>query len=461
MEYPLQRSLLMQKSKTTLVSLSLISVLGACGAGGADDLSTSKSTDGTFSLTLEEFIESTYKEPFEDGVYIVDGDRPVSTLAELTRIYESFVDNKSALAVNTSNGQQQVWDSNLKLNLTYCVSTTFGSLYEETVVGMNAATAAWEAEGNINFIHLQEHDSNCSQNNQDVLFDVRPVSGAFYIARAFFPGESRAQRNVLINNSAYNNPTFSFVGILMHELGHTLGFRHEHTRPGGASNCYEDNNWTGVTSYDPASIMHYPHCNGTNSNLSGLSILDGEGMKVVYGDTSENPPTTEEPNPPEEPSPPAEPVLESCQDSCGGQSSTGSCYCDSQCEEFGDCCDDYALLCTETEEPQEPETPQEPTTCTASDSDTLLARQQKDYAPFFALAGQALDVSITGTGDADLYVKLGSQSNTDNWDCRPFTGSSNETCSLTVPPEGALVYISVRGYADSTFALENSWACEE
>jgi len=48
--------------------------------------------------------------------------------------------------------------------------------------------------------------------------------------------------------------------------------------------------------------------------------------------------------------PPAEPAPESCHGSCGGQSQTGSCYCDDECEGFGDCCADKEAVCA----PEEP-----------------------------------------------------------------------------------------------------------
>ena len=40
------------------------------------------------------------------------------------------------------------------------------------------------------------------------------------------------------------------------------------------------------------------------------------------------------------------PLVDSCTDSCGGQSLSGSCYCDSLCTSYGDCCSDYAEICT-------------------------------------------------------------------------------------------------------------------
>jgi len=36
-----------------------------------------------------------------------------------------------------------------------------------------------------------------------------------------------------------------------------------------------------------------------------------------------------------------------------------------------------------------------------------------------------------GTGDADIYVKFGSQASSSNWDCRPYRSGNNETCDIS------------------------------
>ena len=93
-----------------------------------------------------------------------------------------------------------------------------------------------------------------------------PVKTTQYLARAFFPSTSEASRNVLVDDSVFTSGSWTPANILGHELGHTLGFRHEHTRP-EAGTCFEDNNWRPLTPYDSASIMHYPQCNGGSTNL--------------------------------------------------------------------------------------------------------------------------------------------------------------------------------------------------
>lgn len=50
-----------------------------------------------------------------------------------------------------------------------------------------------------------------------------------------------------------------------------------------------------------------------------------------------------------------------------------------------------------------------------------------------------------GTGDADLYVKLGAQPTSTVYDYRPYLGGNNETVSVTNPAAGDW-YISIHGY---------------
>jgi hypothetical protein len=73
---------------------------------------------------------------------------------------------------------------------------------------------------------------------------------------------------------------------------------------------------------------------------------------------------------------------------------------------------------------------------------------------FSVTPGQAFTVEMTGTGDADLYVRWGAQPHQSAFDCRPYYGSSNETCALTVPQGVTTAYVSVHGYSwSSTFEL--------
>jgi hypothetical protein len=61
--------------------------------------------------------------------------------------------------------------------------------------------------------------------------------------------------------------------------------------------------------------------------------------------------------------------------------------------------------------------------------------------------------AITGTGDADLYVKKGSAPTTSSYDCRPYAGNSTESCTISLAT-ASKVFVMVRGYAaSSSFTL--------
>lgn len=51
-----------------------------------------------------------------------------------------------------------------------------------------------------------------------------------------------------------------------------------------------------------------------------------------------------------------------------------------------------------------------------------------------------------GTGDADLYVKIGSAPTTSSYNCRPYLTGNNETCTFNSPAAGTY-YVRVRAYA--------------
>jgi hypothetical protein len=69
------------------------------------------------------------------------------------------------------------------------------------------------------------------------------------------------------------------------------------------------------------------------------------------------------------------------------------------------------------------------------------------------LAPGTYDVSITGIGNADLYVRTDSPPTTTTFDCRPSLPHSNERCRVTLAAP-ARIHVLVRGVADtSTFRL--------
>ena len=242
-------------------------------------------------LSWDAFRAEAWREPFEGGVWIVDGDVPVPNERLLRELWAARHGGGDALIVHQAGGADARWSAEQAHALTYCVSTGFGSRYAEVVAAMEAAAGAWEEAADVDFVHLEEEDARCTASNERVLFDVRAVSGQRYLARAFFPHQSRATRNVLVDASSFTTttPGLTLTGILRHELGHALGFRHEHTRP-ESGRCYEDASWRALTGYDRASVMHYPHCNGTGDWSLELTDDDRGGAAALYGAPDEEPP---------------------------------------------------------------------------------------------------------------------------------------------------------------------------
>jgi hypothetical protein len=261
------------------LSMALLAGVALVGCGGPE---ASEEKVPTF----EEFQASAIADVENPDVVIVNGDEAIAR-KDLQAYYDSFV----ASDVGTSEGGLAVYylgydvkySATQARNLTYCISSSsFGSRYSTMVSAMNNAAAAWEATANVNFIHSSSYDSNCTASQTGVFFDVRMVSGQSYVARAFFPNSSRSGRNVLVDSSAFTmSGAWTLTGVLRHELGHVLGFRHEHTRL-STTGCYEDANWRGLTSYDSYSVMHYPQCKGSQTGDLVLTSLDKTGARALY-----------------------------------------------------------------------------------------------------------------------------------------------------------------------------------
>ena len=246
------------------------------------------------ALTFEEFEETVYREPFEGGKYIVDGDTPIANRKLLMEFYEKRVKPPlvvkpslvTGLTLATTAGMDVKWNQQDKMKLSYCVSTAFGSRHANVVQQMESASSDWEKVASVDFTHDAAQDATCGPTNQAVVFDMRPVNLGDYLARAFFPDEPRAARNVLIDESSFQlappPEKLQLPGILRHELGHTLGFRHEHTRPESGT-CFEDSNWRPLTSYDAFSVMHYPQCNGQGDWSLILTPRDMAATACLYG----------------------------------------------------------------------------------------------------------------------------------------------------------------------------------
>lgn len=114
------------------------------------------------------------------------------------------------------------------------------------------------------------------------------------LALAFFPNAARNERVVYIGPGTFSpHLPYDRVGIIRHELGHVLGFRHEHIRPEAqvgmtiAEKSRMEKWVTGgigaeeLTTFDGQSVMHYP-LNGHGTLEFKLSDADITGFGKLY-----------------------------------------------------------------------------------------------------------------------------------------------------------------------------------
>lgn len=100
-----------------------------------------------------------------------------------------------------------------------------------------------------------------------------------YLAIAFFANDPAFKRYLSVTPGFFQT-SFDQTGILRHELGHVLGYRHEHNR--ALSGCsFEDRSWVALTPYDPKSVMHY-FCGGGGTKALQISATDVAGHRALY-----------------------------------------------------------------------------------------------------------------------------------------------------------------------------------
>jgi hypothetical protein len=87
-----------------------------------------------------------------------------------------------------------------------------------------------------------------------------------------------------------------------------------------------------------------------------------------------------------------------------------------------------------------------------SDHGSLAHNQSQSWTTPTIDAG-TYEFDMTGTGDADLYVKIGGAPTTSSYDCRPYKTGTNESCTVTLA-QPTTIGVMIRGYASSsTFTI--------
>lgn len=173
--------------------------------------------------------------------------------------------------------------------------SSFGTMNAQYVAvkeNLLKAMNDWSAVCGVRFQYVADADNSSSLETFNLDFTVeflnpgRPVRE---VATAFFPNDSPSMR-VLRVLPLYWTTGKDRVGIFRHELGHILGFVHEHAAyvnlaPLECRQYYPESVLPSrpvVSTYDSMSVMHY-FCGGAGTQELGFSKNDSLGFIKIYG----------------------------------------------------------------------------------------------------------------------------------------------------------------------------------
>jgi hypothetical protein len=200
-------------------------------------------------------------------LYILEGDIAVDHEVAVAEIHQ-WISNSSShssahdivgpeLNILQASNHDVFWPRNSR-NFTYYIDPVSFAGRSIDLVRHNLAHAASDWEDTCHKCGISFTETlNAPASPPNTFFTVIFIpSATSYFALSFFPNSSLAD-HILRISPLYFATTYSQVGLLRHELGHILGYRHEAINSLAGCAIEDNGDWRTITVPDAKSVMHY------------------------------------------------------------------------------------------------------------------------------------------------------------------------------------------------------------